>query len=185
MQGRAPDLPVGWEKTVRNFVLGGGGAMLIHHSAGYRATASPAFPEVATVDSFVPIRGMKIVADHPVINAGSIFRAFPKDAANPAFSVAIARSKMAKGDTFASGFPDYMTLLPGKAGKVIVESVPTGNLGGDAAVVVGRPGRGRVVLCGVSLGAKCRKVDGKYITTEELTPEEAAILVNSVFWLAE
>ena len=174
-----------WESSVRQFVLAGGSALLIHHSAGFRATATPAFPEVATVGDFIAAQGMRVVADHPVVNAAAVAKAFPAKVNDPAFASEITRYKLAVGDTFHSGFPDYMQLAPGKAGTVVVRSRRLGNLGGDPTVVVGTAGRGRVVLCGMNLGARSRKVAGKTVTQEFISPQEESILVNSIFWLAQ
>jgi len=128
---------------------------------------------------------MQIGVDHPIATAAAVEKAFADRLNNPAFMAQIARTKLATGTTFVSGFPDYMPITPGKSGTVIVRSVAADDIGGDPALVAGHVGRGRAILAGLNLGAKCVNVDGKYVTTEELAPEEESILVNGVFWLGQ
>jgi len=180
-----PNLGTAWEKHVREFVLAGGGALLVHHSAGYKDTASPLFPEVATAGTYIPVRGMKVVADHPVVNARALEEAFPTERNDPAFAAGIARHKLAVGRTFNSGFPDYIRLVPGPAGAVVVRSLRSGDLGGDPTLVAGAAGQGRVVLSGMDIGAKCDKQGGRWVVAESLSPEEESVLLNAVFWLAQ
>ena len=84
-----------------------------------------------------------------------------------------------------SGFPDYMPINPGTSGTVIANSLVTDGIGGDATLVVGNVGQGRILLAGLDIGAKCVKVGEDYVTTEELSVEEESLLVNSVFWLGQ
>ena len=128
---------------------------------------------------------MQIIADHPVVSASAVEKVFADRLNNPAFMAQIARTKLAAGTVFMSGFPDYMPIQPGGAGIVIGRSTVANGVGGDATLVGGAMGQGRVVLAGFSLGAKCIKVGEKYVTSEELTGEEASILINSIFWLGD
>jgi len=75
--------------------------------------------------------------------------------------------------------------VPGTSGQTVVKSAVRGNLGGDAVVVAGRAGKGKGVLSGMSIGCRSMKVEDKYSFEEHVTPGELAVLVNSVFWLAE
>ena len=92
---------------------------------------------------------------------------------------------MAAGDQFQSGFADYIKLAPADGGSVVITSERVGNAGGDATVVAGDVGRGRVVLSGINIGCRTFREEGEFQYAEELSHEEAAILVNSVYWLAE
>jgi len=182
---RAPNLSLGWEKHVRRFVRDGGGALLVHHSAGLRTAAAPAFPEIAAARECVALRGMKVVADHAVVNGSPVARAFPYMVGNPAFQAQIDRLTLAPGTTFQSGFPDYIVLVPGPAAAVLARSERRGDTGGDVTLAVGAVGKGKAVLAGMSLGSRCHRQDDKWVAEEVMSPEEEAILVNSVFWLAE
>ena len=174
-----------WQQDVRAFVERGGGVLLVHHSAGHPSLGAAPFPEIGTLGTFVPVRGMRIVAHHPVVSAASVGKAFATRRNNPAFIALIERTRLIEGAVFDSGFPDYMPIAPGAAGTVIARSVETSGAGGDPTLVAGAVGRGRVVLAGLSLGARCVTRDGKVVTSEGLSDEEAAILVNAVFWLGE
>jgi len=59
------------------------------------------------------------------------------------------------------------------------------NAGGDATVVAGHAGKGRALLCGINLGCHTVKAEGKYRYLEEISPEEAALLINAMYWLAQ
>jgi hypothetical protein len=51
--------------------------------------------------------------------------------------------------------------------------------------VVGKLGKGKVVLAANGIGCLCKKVDGKWQGEETCSDGERKILVNSVCWLAE
>ena len=59
------------------------------------------------------------------------------------------------------------------------------NAGGDATVVAGHVGKGRAVLCGINLGCRTVEAEGNHRYLEEISPEEAALLINAVYWLAQ
>jgi len=128
---------------------------------------------------------MRVAADHDVATGGALRRLYPAKSENPAFGAYFDVTKMAAGDQFQSGFADYIKLAPADGGSVVVTSERVGNAGGDATVVAGDVGRGRVVLSGINIGCHTVPGDGKFEYSEELSHEEAAILVNSVYWLAE
>jgi len=181
----APNLSEGWEAEVREFVEAGGGALLVHHSVGYMPTSHPVFPEVAEADGYVAVTAMRVAADHDVSTGGALRRRHPDKAADPAFGAYFDVTKLAAGQQFQSGFADYIRLLPGPGASVVVTSERVGNAGGDATVVAGEVGDGRVVLSGMNLGCRTFREEDKFQYAEELSAEEAAILVNSVYWLAE
>ena len=52
------------------------------------------------------------------------------------------------------------------------------NAGDDATVVGGHIAKGRAVLCGINLGCRTVEAEGKYWYLEEISPEEAALLIN-------
>jgi len=179
----APNLSDGWEGQVRAFVERGGGALLVHHSVGYMPVSHPMFPEVAEAPDYVPITAMEVVADHPVATGQAIRDRFPDRADDPAFAAYLQQTAMQVGQQFQSGFADYIKLMPGPDGVVVVRSQRQGNAGGDATVVAGTVGAGRVVLSGINMGCRTRKGDDGYEFAEEISPAEAALLVNAVYWL--
>ena len=181
----APNLREGWEAEVQSFVEAGGGVLLIHHSVGIMPVSHPMFPEIAEALDYIPITAMTVAADHPVATAEALRRRYPDRAENPAFGAYIDASKLQVGQQFQSGFADYIKLKAGPKGTAVVVSERQGNAGGDATVVAGKAGEGRVVLSGINIGCKTTRVEMKYQYSEEISPEEAALLVNSVYWLAE
>lgn len=185
MQYKAPNLSKDWEKNVRNYVEEGGNVILVHHCAGYASAANAIFPEVGVVSKIVPLNEMEAVADHPVVTGKSLQQKFPGKFADPAFRVYFEATKMKKGEKFESGFPDYMEIKPGKAGSVVVNGAVKGDVGGTPAVVVGKLGKGKVVLSGMDIGGKVYKKQGKWQMEEKTSKGEEAVLVNSIFWLAE
>ncbi len=181
----APNLRDAWEAEVRGFVEAGGGALLIHHSVGYMPVSHPIFPEIAEAPDYVPITAMRVAADHPVVSGQALRERFPNKAKDPAFAAYLEATRMEVGRQFQSGFADYIKLKPGPQGTAVVVSERQGNAGGDATVVAGQVGKGRVVLSGINLGCKTVKAGEKYEYTEQISPEEAALLVNAVYWLAQ
>ncbi|MBN1673206.1 MAG: hypothetical protein JXR37_19330 [Kiritimatiellae bacterium] len=185
MKTRAPNLSEQWQRNLRAYVEKGGGALLVHHSAGYPSTTPPVFPEVATAPDYVPITAMQVAAEHPVTSGESMRKRFPQKAADPAFEQYFRATQLQAGQEFVAGFPDYIKLKPGNAGKVLVKSAVRGGQGGDPVVVAGAAGKGKVVLSGMNIACRAVKADGKQSFEEALTPGEQAILINSVYWLAE
>ena len=184
MQTRGTNWPRGWEPHVRQFVANGGGALLVHHCVGFGEFSGAAFPEIGSGPTYVKVRGMKVVAEHPVVNAASVKAAFPREVNDPAFLARFKALELPVGATFQSGFPDYVKIAPGPQGQVIVKSLPVGGAGDDPALVAGRVGKGRVVLSGMNLGCRCLRTEGGWKVDEVLSPPERSILVNSIFWLA-
>jgi len=185
MKRRAPNLSEQWQRNLRAYVEKGGGALLVHHSAGYVRTAAPVFPELAAAPDYVPIATMKVAAEHAVVNGASMRKRFPKKAVDPAYEQYFRATELKAGQEFVVGFPDYIKLEPTGAGQTLVKSAVRGGQGGDPVVVAGKAGRGKVVLSGINIGCRASKVGKKYTFEEALTAGEQAILVNSVYWLAE
>lgn len=177
-----------WQKVIREFVFSGGGVLVCQHSVGYENFFPPLFPSIATVKTYVPLREMKVIKEHPVITGESILRKFPKKANDPAFAQQLRMTRMQKGDIFYAGFADHDILVPGPSGEVIIRSVydSSRGIGDDPVVVVGKFGRGKVVACGMTLGYIYYREKGKWVgPIEKLTEGEKKLLINSVYWLGE
>jgi len=185
MKRRAPNLSEHWQRNVRAYVEKGGGVLLVHHSAGYPSTTPPVFPEIATGPDYIPITTMQVVAGHPVATGASLRNRFKDKAQDPAFAQYFRATQLKVGQELQCGFADYIKLAPGRSGRTVVRSVVRGNLGGDPVVVAGAVGKGRVVLSGMNIGCHSTQIGRKHSFTEQTTHGESAILVNSVFWLAE
>ena len=182
------NLTKGWERNIRRYVEEeGGGVLLVHHSVGFGtdSDSSMLFPEVGKGTDFLEIKVMEVVSEHPIVTGSSFQEKFKHKLADPAYAPLYRGTEMKKGDKFSSGFPDYIVLKKGESGKIIVRSVPGGIKGGTPAVVIGNVGRGKVVLSGMDMGCKAKKVEGKWVGKEVLTKGEENILVNSVYWLGE
>ncbi len=178
----------GWEQRLRAYVLGGGAALLNHHAVGYVPCDGPAFPEVGrqAKDAVVELQDVGIAARHPVTDAAARLRRFPEKAANPAYQAQLDVSAFATGQVFRTGFVDYVPLAPGPQGAVLARSVAAGGRGGDAVLVAGPVGRGKVLLSGLSLGETMdRGADGKWRRREGAAPGDAQLLVNAAYWLTE
>jgi len=130
---------------------------------------------------------MQVVKEHPVTTGESYRKRFPDLVKNPAFSVQMHATQFSKDEIFEDGFPDYFAVVPAKDSEVLVKSVydKVKNQGDDATVVVGKFGKGKVVLAAMGLGCLCEKVKGKWQAEEKCTDGERKILVNSIYWLGE
>ncbi len=180
----APNLSEGWEAEVRRFVEGGGGALLVHHSVGYMPVSHPVFPEIAEAPDYVAITAMEVAEDHPVATGQALRDRYPDKAENPAFAVYFEETAMSAGDQFQSGFADYIKLKPGPDGAAVVVSQRQENAGGDATVVAGDIGGGRVVLSGINIGCHTVAGDDGFEYLEQMNDAEKSLLINSVYWLA-
>ena len=178
----------GWEKNVRDYVLAGGAAVLIHHAVGYVPCDFPAFPEVGknAIDGVVVLQDMRIAAAHPVTDASSKLRRFPERATNPAFQAQLDATAFKVEQTFRAGFIDYVPLSPGPNGKVLAKSVVQEGKGGDPILIVGKAGKGKVLLSGIGLGEGGDfNEKGRYIRREGAVKAEENLLVNMAYWLTE
>ena len=175
--------PEDW-RAVREFVTVGGGVLLVHSTVGFADFSPVLFPEIGGGPDYVKVRGMKVVQDHPVVNAASVKASFPTEVNDPAFLARFRALELPVDTEFQSGFPDYVRIEPGPSGKVLVKSMVESGAGDDPTVVAGSVGRGRVVLSGMDLGVHCVHTVHGWEVRDEISPQERAILVNAVFWLA-
>ena len=177
-----------WPETLRDFVQGGGGALMVHHAIGRNPPYPTVFPEVGTCGPIcVPVSTMQVVKEHPVTTGESFRKRFPGLVKNPAFSVQMHATQLKKDEIFEDGFPDYFAVVPADGSEVVVKSVydKVKNQGDDATVVVGKFGEGKVVLSAMGIGCLCTKVKGKWQGEEKCTDGERKILINSIYWLGE
>jgi uncharacterized membrane protein len=187
-----PDLPLNlnkdWIQSIRRYVSNGGGAMLCHHAVGWEKLGGTAFPELGKIAKYVEIQEMKTVSAHPVITGESIAKKYARFVKDPAFADEYTASFMKKGDAFRSSFIDYMAIQPEKGTEVIVRSAynPNKKQGNDAVVVAGKYGKGKVILCGISIGCKVFKnKQNRWEEESYITPGEKKIICNAAYWLSE
>ena len=177
----------GWERRLRDYVQDGGAVMLLHRTVGY-SCKEPPFPEIG-VNAFqkvTDLRQFRITADHPVVNASSVFTRLPDDAKNPAYQAQMDALKMAVGRSFTGSFVDHIALKKGPAGRVVtVSEVNDAGLGGQPAIICGHFGKGKVVLCGLAIGDSIIESEGQRIRREKVGRGEDSILINAVYWLGE
>jgi hypothetical protein len=184
------NLKEGWEKEIRKYVENGGGVLLVHHAIGFSRTSKDdfLFPEVGKGINWVPLRTVKITKTHPVTTGESIRKRFPDKAENPIYAQLLRETELSVGDEFVMGFADYIKIAPGREGTVLARSVfDTSGVGDDPVLVVGKAGKGKVVLSGTAVGAAMgpMKEGEKYNFIEKVTSGERKILINSVYWLGE
>ena len=176
-----------WQTVVRDYVGAGGGLLLCHHACGYGTTfGGPVFPQIGTVNTYVPLKNMQILADHDIVSGQAMRDLYPKRAQDPAFADQFNDTIMKKGDLFVASYPDYMAIKGAKGTVTIAGSQPEGAIGGDDVVVAGRHGKGKAILCGLSLG--CR-IEGKSRRdrkeVDHLSSGERKLLINMTYWLAK
>jgi len=165
--------PSGWEINLRKYVLSGGNALLTHQAVGIGASSGVMFPEVGQGVGFSKGDKMRPVADHPVVTGKGL-------------------NKGASGlknidKVFTCGFPDYVAMTPGSSGKVIVKSFLENERAPEDVIVVGKVGKGKVVLCGMSIGSLYEMKDGEWrgFVPQVQQKGEYEILLNSIRWLAQ
>ena len=175
-----PVMDTSWGETIREYVVNGGAVLLCHHAAGYRSLCQPIFPEVGepTGAYVAAVKDMIVKAEHPVTNAESMKKRFPKLVQDPAFQDQFETTVFKLGGMFRSSYPDYLPLKPGPSGKTLVQAAMKEGVGGEPVVVTGAVGQGKVLLTGLALGAKDNKQKG-------YTKGEQAILINACYWLTE
>jgi len=163
--------PGGWEKNLREYVIAGGRALLLHHAVGSGSISRVMFPEVGQGVEHVPELEMHVVSDHPVITGQSLKNGVPG---------------LKSGMRFKSGFPDFISLVKGDAGELIMKSVRGRTEKPENVMVIGKVGEGKVVLCGMNIGCQHVTRDGKTEFLAEVTDGgEREILLNAIRWLAK
>ncbi len=170
-----PVMEKGWEQNIRNYVFNGGSCLLCHHAIGFNPCEYPPFPEIGEPAGNYVVNEKSIVIkiSHPITTGESLRKRFPKLSKDPAFEAQLEETHFKVGEIFESSYPDYIPIKPGKDGKVIC----TGK-NGEPVIVAGKVGKGKVILCGISLGAKSNDKEG-------MSKGEENILINSVYWLTE
>lgn len=135
-----------WE-PLRQYVRRGGSLMVTHALVGLRGFPTP-FPEVAAGAA------ASEVTEWRVRNRMAATRAVPNG-------------------LHPSTFTDCITLTPGNAGTVLLETAE-----GRPVAVQGQVGRGRAIACGLGLGI------GKGDVDVAVSEAEGRFLVSAVEWLA-
>ena len=169
-------LPKDWLKNLREYVLNGGSALLCHRAVGYVPCEFAPLPEVGqnAQSSVNKSRDMQVAAEHPITTDLVVKKRYPDDYRNPAFQSQIDANILKVGDTFRTGFCDYIALKPGKDAQILINGAD-----GYPSLIAGNAGKGKAVLCGMGLG---QDETGK---NEKMAEGDAKVLINSVYWLVE
>ena len=142
-------------QDVDRFVVAGGGLLLTHDAVGY-GKHTTLFPSIGTGLRNPKLDKAKVSAEHPVTKG------------------------LAVGDRIAQGFRfDHVAISPGPEGAVLVD-----NDLGNAVVVVGKVGKGRVVLCGMLTGVRGDRTDQAGKEAKITDGTELKLLLNAVDWLS-
>lgn len=173
--GTSPTGIKDWEKNVRDYVLNGGATLLCHRAAGYTPCAFVPFPEIGTPgQKVVKERDIKILASHPLSDDLSIRRRYPDDYMNPAYQGQMDATAFKIGETYQFGFCDYVPIIPAKGAVVVAESIARS----EPVVVVGKAGKGKVVMAGMGIGQDD-------IGNSKMADGDAKLLLNAIYWLTE
>ena len=150
------NLSKNWDKLLRVYVEQGGNVMLIHHSIGM--ISPDFFTEVGlSTGMYNNAKTLEIVKEHPITKG-----------LNP-------------GDHFFDTCWSPFDLLPGPNGKVLVKAKCSDS--DSPAVVAGKIGKGKVVLCAFGIGAGFKKSKGKYLKFEQPPQGKAKqLLLNIIEW---
>jgi len=132
------------------FVLAGGGLIATHDAVGYRQMPRLLAAVCAGGSGHVREENWKVSAAHPVTQG------------------------LTPGAVLAQAYYDHIELQAGAAGTVVAVSEKSGR----PVVVVGEPGKGRYVACGL--------LPGFSADAQEAPPtaDEARLLLNAVRWCA-
>jgi len=171
--GGVGNLDPKWADHLREYVENGGNVLLVHHSVGLKRQGNILVPEIGYGLKHVVVTDFKITDDNPLVQGDFLPAKLKNDQLKP-------------GDKIDSGFPDFIVIKPGAESAIVASSVSGKELDNNLpAIVVGKRGEGRIVLCGINLGCKLTKVDNKWQGEEELTPGEEKVLVNAMYWLGQ
>jgi len=144
------------EEDIRKYVENGGGILLTHDAVGYRGH-KPIFSEIGKGITNPERDLVKIIKENEV-TAG-----------------------FKKGETFIPGFRyDHIIIEKGPLGEVVIEDEK-----GEAVVVIGRIGKGKVVLNGMLPGIFGDKTESGGAGEKEPEGEELKLLINIVKWLGK
>jgi len=133
--------------------------MVCHHAIGIGEVGNPAFPDVGKWSgTYHAVNDFKIAEEHPVTSGFKI------------------------GDQFKDSCWDYDQVEPGMDGIVIVKGLKQGIP--TPAVVVGKVGKGHVIVSGIGIGAGYKKTNGKWVKYEaDIEGGLKTLLLNSVKWM--
>jgi hypothetical protein len=151
--------------SLRNFVEGGGGIILLNESMGWRRalSSSPPFPEIG--------RGT---------GEGDKYKDSTTSGVGPATTRQVGLEVTEKDHPVTKGIEPFKALFDmpdiavGKDGKAVMKKTE----GNAAGVVVGTFGKGRVVLIAPTLGAGPRNLE------QSPTGPALKLLLNAVEWAA-
>jgi len=144
------------EEDIRKYVENGGGILLTHDAVGYREH-KPIFTEIGKGITN-PERDVVEIVKENEVTAG-----------------------FKKGERFVPGFRyDHIIIEKGPLGEVVIEDEKN-----DAVVVIGKIGKGKVVLDGMLPGIFGGKTDSGGAGEKEPEGEELKLLINIVKWLGE
>jgi len=153
-QARTPLRLIRASSLIIDWVNNGGGILFLHDAVGYRKHMAM-FKELGGGVDHPKLHTVRVKEKHPVTSGLSV------------------------GQVFSPGYRyDHVILKPGPSGEVVIENEQK-----NPVVVVGKSGRGRVVLNGMCTGISSKKNNGA-ILDKGPVGEELEVLVNSVFWLA-
>ena len=94
------------------------------------------FPEIGGISStYTPLQDIEIVKKHPVTDAASLKKRFPRRAGDPAFEAQFEATVFDAGETFRTGFPDYIPIKPGTQGEVLARGAKSDGKGGERILV--------------------------------------------------
>ncbi len=142
-------------EDIRKYVNEGGGVLFTHDAVGYRRHKT-AFPEIGKGITNPKLDIVKVIKEHPITTG------------------------LKKEETFIHAYADHIAIEKGGEAEVLIEDEK-----GNAVVVAGRLGKGKVVLNGMITGY-ASIIKGGY-DGEEKEPEggELKVLINAVKWLGE
>ena len=149
-----------WWKRIADFARQGGGVMLIHHAIGIGHVGEPAFPSIGKWSGMhYPVNTFKVTKEHPVTKGVKV------------------------GDIFRDNCWDYDQIAPGEKGAVLAKGLRKNGIP-TAALVVGKYGKGNVVVSGIGIGCGYKKENGKHVKYEAIPKGGLKkILLNSVNWM--
>ncbi|OGV32666.1 MAG: hypothetical protein A2020_09865 [Lentisphaerae bacterium GWF2_45_14] len=173
-----------WKECLREYVENGGGVFLVHNSIGPCGTISePVFPEIGKATGNSLFKEFKIVADDSIIQGKALRKHCAWDVMNPGLDVLFQKAEMKTGDVSDVAYIDHLEIEPGSSGDVLAMNLDENGNIRKPVLVAGKLGKGKVVLCGMLMGATHAK--GTEWGAEEKIPGkgELGILINSAFWL--